>query len=172
MAPIKYINHKFDYVKSIYRNDSQLFKRIKEQSEKKIKKQEILKTEYDNEKLIGCTFKPDMSKTSHKNLSYTKKCKKENMNNNNNKNSINENNNKNFTYIDFYQYKKNIQNKLNKDNKENKENKNKDIEKIGSLTPIIIPKKLKKTNTMNKNNNDKNNFLIIHKLLLDNKPNN
>ena len=127
LAPIKYINHKFDYITSIYKNDKNLFKRIKEQNDKKIKKIEKLKTEYDNEKLEGCTFKPDMNKSYYKSLSYIK----------NYKNEINRiknesNNEKLHTYVDFYQYKK---------NSENKKNKNKDMGEIGSLTPVIISTK-------------------------------
>jgi hypothetical protein len=175
VTPIKYINHKFDYVKSIYKNDNELFKRIKEQNEKKNKKYEKLKTEYENEKLEGCTFKPDMSKTYHKNLSYIK-LKNENKIKNNKKEESNKDNkdNKNFTYVDFYQYKKKKENKSRNKNKDNKDNKDKDIdkEKIGSLTPIIIPKKLKNETTVNKRNNNNNSFLVMHKLLLDNKPNN
>ena len=169
LTPVKYINHKFDYVKSIYKNDGELFKRIKEQSEKKVKKYEKLKTEYDKEKLEGCTFKPDMSKTYYKNLSYIDKYNKENTNKKNkrkNKNdNSNEKDNKNFTYVDFYQYKK-------KAKKNDKKNKSKDIEKIGSLSPIVISKKITKNISSDKLTNDNDNFLIMHKLLLHNKPDN
>ena len=160
LTPIKYVNHKFDYVKSIYKNDNELFKRIKEQSEKKIKKYEKLKIENDIEKMEGCTFKPDMSKTYHKNLSYSK--------NKNTKKRVdiknNDNQNKNFTYTDFYQYKKNKQ-KINKKYFENINNK--DIRKVGSLTPIIISKKLKDINSQNKRKDKNDNFLALHKLVLD-----
>ena len=160
LTPIKYVNHKFDYVKSIYKNDNELFKRIKEQSEKKIKKYEKLKIENDIEKMEGCTFKPDMSKTYHKNLSYSK--------NKNTKKRVdiknNDNQNKNFTYTDFYQYKKNKQ-KINKKHFENINNK--DIRKVGSLTPIIISKKLKDINSQNKRKDKNDNFLALHKLVLD-----
>ena len=170
LTPIKYVNHKYDYVTSIYKNDGNLLKRIKEQNEKKIKKYEKIKIENDNEKLEECTFKPDMSKTFNKNLSFNKTYKKSNTNNINDKNK----DNKSFTYVDFYQHKKNkgnskTKNKLNKTNKSHIEDKKKDIEKIGSLTPIIISKKIKKTNTSNKNN-ENDSFSIIHKLILDNKP--
>ena len=135
LTPIKFKNHKYDYVKSIYRNDSELFKRIKEQSEKKIKKYEKLKTEYDNEKLVGCTFKPDMSKTHNKNLSYIIKFNKDGNNKINIRNkSSNEKDNKSFTYVDFYRFKRFSKTKMIK------KSKNKDIERIGSLTPIIISK--------------------------------
>ena len=164
LTPVKYKNHQYDYVKSIYRNDSELLKRIKEQSEKKIKKYEKLKTEYENEKLEGCTFKPDMSKTQNKSLSYVKKYNKDGINNNYiDNNSCNKKDNKNFTYVDFYQFKKNNR------NKGDKKNKIKDIERIGSLTPIIISKQLTKDNSSKKLSNNKNK-LIMHKLLLDNKP--
>ena len=165
-TPIKYVNHKYDYITSIYKNDEELLKRIKEQNEKKIKKYEKLKTESDNEKLEGCTFKPDMSKTFNKSLSYNKKIKKENnIKYDKNINNINKDN-KTFTYVDFYQYKKNIENNKKKNNNE----KVKDINKIGSLTPIIIPKNIKKTNIIKNKNHDNNSFSIIHKLIHDNKP--
>ena len=114
----------------------------------------------------GCTFKPDMSKTFNKSLSYNKKIKKENnIKYDKNINNINKDN-KTFTYVDFYQYKKNIENNKKKNNNE----KVKDINKIGSLTPIIIPKNIKKTNIIKNKNHDNNSFSIIHKLIHDNKP--
>ena len=159
------MNHKFDYVTSIYKNDSDLLKRIKEQNEKKKKKYEQLKIESDNEKLEECTFKPDMSKTFNKKLSYNRKYKT--TNNNSHKK---DKDNKSFTYVEFYQYKKNKGNSnIKNKNKGHTENKNKEIEKIGSLTPIIIPKKITKTNSINKNN-ENDSFSIIHKLILENKP--
>ena len=164
LTPVKYKNHQYDYVKSIYRNDNELLKRIKEQSEKKIKKYEKLKNEYENEKLEGCTFKPDISKTHNKSLNYVTKYNKDRNNKNNiGNNSYNEKDNKNFTYMDFYQFKKNNR------NKDDKKNKIKDIDRIGSLTPIIISKQLTKNNSSKKLNNNKNK-LIMHKLLLDNNP--
>ena len=164
LTPIKYVNHKFDYVTSIYKNDNDLLKRIKEQNEKKKKKFEQLKIESDNEKLEECTFKPDMSKTFKKKLSYNKKHK---TNDNSHKK---DKDNKSFTYVEFYQYKKNKGNSnLKNKDKGHTENKNKEIEKIGSLTPIVIPKKIKKTNSINKNN-ENDSFSIIHKLILENKP--
>ena len=131
LKPLKYINHKFDYITSIYKNDKELFKRIKEQNDKKTKKFEKLKTEYENQKLEGCTFKPDMNQSYHKSLSYIKKYKNELIKINKIPNNEQE---PKKTYVDFYQFKKNIQ---------KKKNNNKDIEKIGSLTPILISKKNK-----------------------------
>ena len=166
LTPIKYVNHKYDYITSIYKNDEEILKIIKEQNEKKIKKYEKLKTESDNEKMEGCTFKPDMSKTYNKNLSYNKKIKKENNIKYDKNNNIVNKDNKTFTYVDFYQYKKNIENNKKKINNE----KVKDINKIGSLTPIIISKNIKKTNTIKNKNHENNSFSIIHKLIYDNKP--
>ena len=137
LKPLKYINHKFDYITSIYKNDKELFKRIKEQNDKKTKKFEKLKTEYENQKLEGCTFKPDMNQSYHKSLSYIKKYKNELIKINKIPNNEQE---PRKTYVDFYQFKKNIQ---------KKKNNNKDIEKIGSLTPILISKKISKKNSIN-----------------------
>ena len=105
LTPVKYVNHHFDYVKSIYKNDGGLFKRIKEQNKKKIEKVEKLKIESENKEMEGCTFKPDMSisKTRKKNYSASKYFR-----NNSNKNAIHDEDKKNkaFSYIDFYEYKK------------------------------------------------------------------
>jgi len=104
LTPVKYVNHRFDHVKSIYKNDGGLFKRIKEQNKKKIEKAEKLKIENENKEMEGCTFKPDMSmsKTRSKNTSVSKYL------NNRNKNAIHDEDkkNKSFNYIDFYEYKK------------------------------------------------------------------
>lgn len=109
LTPVKYVNHHFDYVKSIYKNDGELFKRIKEQNQKKIEKVEKLKIESENKEMKGCTFKPDMSmsKTRNKNYSASKYYR-----NNRNKNHIHdeEKKHRSFTYIDFYQYKKKHEN--------------------------------------------------------------
>ena len=107
-TPVKYFNHRFDHVKSIYKNDGGLFKRIKEQNKKKIEKVEKLKIESENKEMEGCTFKPDMSmsKTRNKSSSASKYL---------NKNAIHDEEKKikGFRYIDFYEYKKKHKN-LNK----------------------------------------------------------
>ena len=112
LTPVKYVNHRFDHVKSIYKNDGGLFKRIKEQNQKKIEKVEKLKIENEYKEMEGCTFKPDMSmsKTRNKSPSASKYLR-----NNSNKNPIHneEKKNKDFRYIDFYEYKKKHKN-LNK----------------------------------------------------------
>ena len=155
-TPIKYINHKYDYIKSLYKNDKFLMKRIKDQTNKNNKKYEKIKAEQNKEILNQCTFKPIINKTSSK--AYLNKIIKINKNNND-KYNLTETNNKNLSYIDFYRYKKNIEKKRN-----NNKGKSPNINK--SITLKEIPKKLKKTKSDKKKNLNKNKFLEFHQLII------
>ena len=154
-TPIKYVNHKYDYVKSLYRNDGRLLERIKEQNDKKLKKYEKIKSEQNNEKLEQCTFKPDISKTSikdiyHRNSKY--KLTKVNVKT--------ENDIKNLSYVDFYQYKKNKE-------KMKKLGKEKNNEKGKSLNLKSNQKKLTEIKTDKKIRNYKDkNFMEFHQLII------
>ena len=149
----KYINHKYDYIKSLYKNDKFLLERIKEQNNKKLKKYEKIKKEQNKEKLEQCTFKPDISKTSHKNILRNK-----NFNLNKNRFKQNETE-KNLSYLDFYQYKQNREKRLC-----SKKGKNERSKKLSSKQ---IPKELKRTKSDKKKRNINNkNFLEFHKLII------
>ena len=156
-TPIKYINHKYDYIKSLYKNDKFLMKRIKEQTNKNNKKYEKIKEEQNKEILDQCTFKPIINKTSSK--AYLNKMIKLNKGNKV-KYNLTETNNKNLSYIDFYRYKKNLEKKRN-----NKKGKSQNINK--SLTLKEIPKKLKKIKSDKKKNLNKNKFLEFHQLIIE-----
>ena len=154
-TPIKYVNHKYDYVKSLYKNDDQLLERIKEQTNKKLKKYQRIKTEQNNEELEQCTFKPDIHRSMIKSIKqgkYNSKLDGEIIKK--------ENDNKNFSYLEFYQYKMNRE----RTNKEGNE-KEKEIKK--SLTLNKIPKRLKemKSEKKVKNSNNKK-FLQFHQLII------
>ena len=154
-TPIKYVNHKYDYIKSLYRNDGRLLERIKEQTDKKLKKYEKIKTEQNNEKLIQCTFKPDISKTPIKNIYHRNSKYKFNMVNN--KTEID---NKNLSYVDFYQYKKNKE-KMKKSGKEKNKEKGKSLNlkhNQKKLTEIKTDKKIRSYK-------DKN-FIEFHQLII------
>ena len=156
-TPIKYINHKYDYIKSLYKNDKFLMKRIKEQTNKNNKKYEKIKEEQNKEILDQCTFKPIINKTSSK--AYLNKIIKLNKDNKTKKYNLTETDNKNLSYIDFYRYKKNLEKKRN-----NKKGKSQNINK--SLTLKEIPKKLKTTKSDKKKNLNKNKFLEFHQLII------
>lgn len=144
---IKYINHKYDYIKSLYKNDKFLLKRIKEQNNKKLKKYEKIKKEQNNEKLEQCTFKPNISKTSLKNILSNKKF------------NFNKNTQTETSYLDFYQYKKNQKKRLN--SKKGKSQKN------NKQFLIQIPKNLNRTKSDKKKRNSNNkNFLEFHQLII------
>ena len=145
-TPIKYINHKYDYIKSLYKNDKFLMKRIKDKMNKNNKKYEKIKEEQNKEILDQCTFKPNINRTSSK-AHYNR--------NNKIKYNLTETNNKNLTYIDFYQYKKNMAKKRGKNQIINK-----------SLTLKENPKKLTKTKSDKKKNLNKNKFLEFHQLII------
>ena len=154
-TPIKYVNHKYDYVKSLYRNDEHLLERIKEQTDKKLKKYEQIKTEQNKEKLEQCTFKPDISKSSNKNINHGNS--KYKLNKSKIKTEID---NKNSSYVEFYQYKKNKE-KKSKMRKEKKE------ENIKSIILNNNSKKLKeiKSDKKIRNFHDKK-FLEFHQLIV------
>ena len=152
-TPIKFVNHKYDYVQSLYKNDDQLLERIKDQTDKKLKKYERIKTEQSNEELEQCTFKPDINKTINKNKkqrNYKSKLIGELIRK--------DNENKNLTYLEFYQYK------IHRE-KINKEKNEKEIKK--SLTLNKFPKRLneKKSEKKVKNSNNKK-FLQFHQLII------
>ena len=147
------MNHKYDYVQSLYKNDDQLLERIKDQTDKKLKKYERIKTEQSNEELEECTFKPDINKTINKNKkqrNYKSKLIGELIRK--------DNENKNLTYLEFYQYKIHME-------KINKEKNEKEIKK--SLTLNKFPKRLneKKSEKKVKNSNNKK-FLQFHQLII------
>ena len=152
-TPVKYVNHKYDYIKSLYRNDKNLLARINEHRDKKIKEYERIKTEQNKEKLEQCTFKPDLSKSFHKNNNQKRKKFKPI----NDKYIQTEIDNKNSSYLEFYQYKKNKEKILNI----KKERSNKKGE---SLSLNIIPKNLKKTKSDKKIKDSK--FLEFHQLII------
>ena len=79
----KYVNHNYDYIKSIYRNDSKLLERIKEQNEKKIKRLEEIKRENEMKKIKECTFSPLINKSKTKKSYDNKLNNKINISNNN-----------------------------------------------------------------------------------------
>ena len=155
-TPIKYINHKYDYITSLYKNDKFLMKRIKEQRNKNDKKYEKIKEEKNKEILEQCTFKPIINKTSNK--TYLNKMIKS-YKDNKTKYYLTETDNKNLSYMDFYQYKKNL-----KKNRNNKNDKSQNYNK--SLTLKENPKKLKKTKSGKKKNLNKNKFLEFHQLII------
>ena len=129
--------------------------RIKEQTNKKLKKYQRIKTEQNNEELEQCTFKPDIHKSMIKSIKqgkYNSKLDGEIIKK--------ENDNKNFSYLEFYQYKMNRE----RTNKEGNE-KEKEIKK--SLTLNKIPKRLKemKSEKKIKNSNNKK-FLQFHQLII------
>jgi hypothetical protein len=129
--------------------------RIKEQTDKKLKKYEKIKSEQNNEKLEQCTFKPDISKTSikdiyHRNSKY--KLTKVNVKT--------EKDIKNLSYVDFYQYKKNKEKKEKLGKEKNKE-KGKSLNlksNQNKLTEIKTDKKIR-------NYKDKN-FMEFHQLII------
>ena len=122
-TPIKYINHKYDYITSLYKNDKFLMKRIKDKMNNNSKKYQKIKEEQNKEILDQCTFKPIINKTK----AYLNK-------NNKIKHYLTETDNKNMTYIDFYTYKKNMERKQN-----NKREKS-------EFHQLIIQKSLKELN--------------------------
>ena len=141
-TPIKYINHKYDYITSLYKNDKFLMKRIKDKMNNNSKKYQKIKEEQNKEILDQCTFKPIINKTK----AYLNK-------NNKIKHYLTETDNKNMTYIDFYTYKKNMEKKQN-----NKREKS-------QITLKENPKKLKKTKS-DKKKNLNNKFLEFHQLII------
>ena len=155
-TPKKYINHKYDYIKSSYKNDEHLLERIKEQRKKQINKYKKIKEEENNELLFQCTFKPDISKTTNSNNIYQgrKKLKLTKVNINT------ENDSKNSSYVDFYQYKMN-QKRRNKTEKEK-------IKKNERLLNIKqSPKKIKEIKSDKKVRNINNKqFLEFHQLII------
>ena len=155
-TPIKYINHKYDYITSLYKNDKFLMKRIKEQRNKNDKKYEKIKEEKNKEILEQCTFKPIINKTSNK--TYLNKMIKS-YKDNKTKYYLTETDNKNLSYMDFYQYKKNL-----KKNRNNKNDKSQNYNK--SLTLKENPKKLKMPKSDKKKKVNKNSFLEFHQLII------
>ena len=121
--------------------------------EKKLKKYEQIKTEQNIEKLKECTFKPDMSKTINRNLSYNKKHITTNNDNDNNKS---------FNYVDFYQYKKSKENK--KENKIKKSNEKNILIKKNVNNKKLKLKEIKNDTDIKTSNNKK--FLEFHSLII------
>ena len=64
----KYINHQYDNVKSIYKNDKELMRRIKEENIKKTKRVDIMRKEQENNNFERYTFKPDINRNNLRNL--------------------------------------------------------------------------------------------------------
>ena len=168
----KYINHKYDYIKSIYRNDSELFKRVKEQNEKKIKKLKEIKRENEMKEIEECTFSPLLNKSKTK-KSYDNKL--------NNKPNIS---NDNYKYVNYYKMKNNKKQNLSKSINISSKNsikkrvndglfgnnkiqrnfsKGKNKENI-----LYLEKKENKSFIKQIKEEDKEKFLVLHKLLIDN----
>jgi len=100
----KYINHQYDNVNSIYKNDQELMSRLKEENIKRKNKVDLLRKEQENKTFEGYTFKPDINRN---NLSY--------MNNINNK-FYNKELEHEISYSNNYNKKKIFQNKLIRSN--------------------------------------------------------
>ena len=100
----KYINHHYDNVNSIYKNDEALMSRLREENKKRKNKVDILRKEQENKIFEGYTFKPDINRN---NLSY--------MNNLNNK-FYNKDFEPEISYSNNYNKKRNFLNKLNRSN--------------------------------------------------------
>ena len=92
----KYINHEYDNIKSIYKNDNELMNRINKENKKRKKRINNMRKEQENEDYDSCTFKPYLNKKY--NLYY--------INFNKNNNNYNVNINKEMTYVDFYKKKR------------------------------------------------------------------
>ena len=64
----KYINHQYDNVKSIYKNDKELMRRIKEENIKKTKRVDLMRKEQENDNFERYTFKPDINRNNLNNM--------------------------------------------------------------------------------------------------------
>ena len=64
----KYINHQYDNVKSIYKNDKELMRRIKEENIKKTKRVDLMRKEQENDNFERYTFKPDINRNNLNNV--------------------------------------------------------------------------------------------------------
>ena len=97
-AKPKYLNHQYDDIKSNYKNDKELMKRIIEERRKRTKMINKMRKEKESEDYESCTFKPDIS--GNKNFSYFRNCT-------NNIEAYNYyNSNKEMSYVNNYNKKK------------------------------------------------------------------
>ena len=169
----KYINHKYDYIKSIYRNDNELFQRVKEQNEKKIKKLKEIKKENEMKEIEECTFTPIINKNKTVKSYENKIVNKKNNNNKNKyvnnfklKNKDTKTMNKSINISSKNRIKKRMNGALLVDNKEIGMNFNKGKNKKNTS---LVEKKESKSFIEQIREEDYEKFLVLHKLLLDNK---
>ena len=122
---IKYVNHQYDYIKSCYKNDDDLMKRLVEEKEKRTKKIDNIRKEKDDELHEKCTFKPKINKVSEHRNTYSNKnitrynCLVGNSEGNDNYIHNDDNHMKNRTYVDLFNKKLELENRNNRNSNKN-----------------------------------------------------